>query len=45
MLVALGSALFIVIPHQAGIQIGEVSRVVQGFTADIGFLSVSATSG
>ena len=42
MLVALGSALFMVIPHQAGMQIEDVSRVLQGITAGIGFLGAGA---
>ena len=42
MLVALGSALFMVIPHQAGMQIEDVSRVMQGVTAGIGFLGAGA---
>jgi putative Mg2+ transporter-C (MgtC) family protein len=42
MLVALGSALFMVIPHQAGMRIEDVSRVMQGVTAGIGFLGAGA---
>jgi putative Mg2+ transporter-C (MgtC) family protein len=42
MLVALGSALFMVIPHQAGMRIEEMSRVMQGVTAGIGFLGAGA---
>jgi putative Mg2+ transporter-C (MgtC) family protein len=38
MLVALGSALFIVGPQQAGFDAEAVSRVVQGLIAGIGFL-------
>lgn len=42
MLVAVGSALFVLIPHQAGISDAEVSRVVQGVIAGIGFLGAGA---
>jgi putative Mg2+ transporter-C (MgtC) family protein len=42
MLVALGSALFILIPLQAGMQIEDLSRVLQGVTAGIGFLGAGA---
>jgi putative Mg2+ transporter-C (MgtC) family protein len=42
MLVALGSALFMVIPYQAGMRIEDVSRVMQGVTAGIGFLGAGA---
>jgi len=42
MLVALGSALFMVIPHQAGMPIDDVSRVLQGVIAGIGFLGAGA---
>jgi putative Mg2+ transporter-C (MgtC) family protein len=38
MLVALGSAFFVVIPLQAGMSIGDLSRVLQGLIAGIGFL-------
>jgi putative Mg2+ transporter-C (MgtC) family protein len=42
MLVALGSALFILIPLQAGMRIEDLSRVLQGVTAGIGFLGAGA---
>jgi putative Mg2+ transporter-C (MgtC) family protein len=42
MLVALGSALFILIPLQAGMKIEDLSRVLQGVTAGIGFLGAGA---
>ena len=42
MLVSLGSALFILIPLQAGMEIQDVSRVLQGITAGIGFLGAGA---
>jgi putative Mg2+ transporter-C (MgtC) family protein len=38
MLVALGAALFVLIPQQAGISDAEMSRVIQGVVAGIGFL-------
>ncbi len=38
MLVSLGSAIFIVVPLQAGMSLEDVSRVLQGVTAGIGFL-------
>jgi putative Mg2+ transporter-C (MgtC) family protein len=38
MLVALGSAFFVVVPLQAGMDIGDLSRVLQGVIAGIGFL-------
>jgi len=42
MLVSLGSALFVLIPLQAGMGIGDISRVVQGVTAGIGFIGAGA---
>lgn len=38
MLVALGAALFVLVPIQAGIQPADLSRVIQGVVAGIGFL-------
>jgi putative Mg2+ transporter-C (MgtC) family protein len=38
MLVSLGSAFFVLVPLQAGMAIGDLSRVLQGITAGIGFL-------
>ncbi len=38
MLVALGAALFVLIPQQAGLSDSDISRVVQGLVAGIGFL-------
>ncbi|MEQ6890091.1 MgtC/SapB family protein [Halomonas sp. CS7] len=38
MLVCMGAALFIFIPQQAGISDSEMSRVIQGVIAGIGFL-------
>lgn len=38
MLVCMGAALFVLIPQQAGISDSEMSRVIQGVIAGIGFL-------
>jgi putative Mg2+ transporter-C (MgtC) family protein len=38
MLVALGAALFVLIPQQAGATPGDITRVLQGVVAGIGFL-------
>lgn len=38
MLVALGAALFVLIPSQMGIPEGEMTRVLQGLVAGVGFL-------
>ncbi|MGA0571631.1 MgtC/SapB family protein [Variovorax sp. VNK109] len=38
MLVALGAALFVLVPQQAGILPADMSRVIQGVVAGIGFL-------
>ena len=45
MLVSLGSALFVLIPLQAGMRIEDVSRVLQGVTAGVGFLGASLIFG
>lgn len=42
MLVSLGCALFMIIPLQAGIHLEDMSRVLQGITAGIGFLGAGA---
>ena len=42
MLVALGSALFVIVPLQAGTDITDMSRVLQGVIAGIGFLGAGA---
>lgn len=42
MLVSLGSALFVLIPLQAGMPMSDLSRVLQGVTAGIGFLGAGA---
>jgi putative Mg2+ transporter-C (MgtC) family protein len=38
MLVALGAALFAIVPLEAGMHINDLSRVIQGVAAGIGFL-------
>lgn len=38
MLVALGAALFVLVPQQAGMEAGDLSRVIQGVVAGVGFL-------
>ncbi len=42
MLVALGAALFVMIPQQAGVAGPELTRVMQGVIAGIGFLGAGA---
>ena len=38
MLVAMGSALFVMLPQQMGVEPADLSRVVQGLVAGVGFL-------
>ncbi|HGS4461966.1 TPA: MgtC/SapB family protein [Vibrio metschnikovii] len=42
MLVAIGAALFVLIPQQAGASSADLSRVLQGLTAGVGFLGAGA---
>jgi len=42
MLVALGAALFVLVPLEAGVQVADMSRVLQGITSGIGFLGAGA---
>lgn len=42
MLVALGAALFVLIPQQAGVSPADLSRVIQGVITGIGFLGAGA---
>ena len=42
MLVAMGAALFVLVPQQAGMLIEDMSRVIQGVVAGIGFLCAGA---
>jgi putative Mg2+ transporter-C (MgtC) family protein len=38
MLVALGAALFVIAPDQAGLAAGDLGRIIQGVAAGIGFI-------
>lgn len=40
MLVSVGSALFILVPQQIGVSDADLTRVIQGLVAGIGFLGV-----
>jgi putative Mg2+ transporter-C (MgtC) family protein len=42
MLVALGSAIFVLAPLEAGMPIEDLSRVIQGIAAGIGFIGAGA---
>lgn len=42
MLVAAGAALFVLIPQQAGASLADISRVMQGLIAGVGFLGAGA---
>ena len=42
MLVALGSALFVLAPALSGMAVADLSRVMQGIIAGIGFLGAGA---
>ncbi|MCE9660970.1 MAG: MgtC/SapB family protein [Burkholderiales bacterium] len=42
MLVALGTALFVLVPQQAGLSPADLSRVIQGVIAGVGFLGAGA---
>lgn len=42
MLVAMGSALFVIVPEQGGMGLADMSRVIQGVIAGIGFLGAGA---
>lgn len=42
MLVAMGSAMFVLVPQQGGMDIADVSRVLQGVVSGIGFLGAGA---
>ena len=42
MLVSLGAAIFILVPATSGMQINDMSRVMQGVIAGIGFLGAGA---
>lgn len=42
MLVAIGAALFVLVPQQGGMLIADLSRVIQGVVTGIGFLGAGA---
>jgi len=42
MLVAIGAALFVLVPQQGGMLISDLSRVIQGVVTGIGFLGAGA---
>jgi putative Mg2+ transporter-C (MgtC) family protein len=42
MLVAMGACLFVLVPLQLGMPLGEVGRVIQGVAAGIGFVGAGA---
>lgn len=42
MLVALGAALFVLIPSQAGATVADLTRVLQGLVAGVGFLGAGS---
>jgi putative Mg2+ transporter-C (MgtC) family protein len=42
MLVAMGAALFVLVPHQAGMAVDSLSRVIQGIVTGVGFLGAGA---
>jgi len=42
MLVALGAALFVLVPLEAGLTPGDLSRVIQGVITGVGFLGAGA---
>lgn len=42
MLVAMGSALFVLAPQLAGAELADMSRVIQGLVAGVGFLCAGA---
>jgi putative Mg2+ transporter-C (MgtC) family protein len=42
MLVALGSALFVLVPQQAGLTGSDLSRVIQGIVSGIGFIGAGS---
>lgn len=42
MLVSFGAALFVLVPQQSGASMGDLTRVVQGLTAGVGFLGAGS---
>ena len=42
MLVAMGAALFVLVPQQGGMEVADMSRVIQGIVTGVGFLGAGA---
>ncbi len=42
MLVAMGSAMFVLVPQLGGMEVADMSRVIQGVVAGVGFLGAGA---
>ena len=42
MLVAVGAALFVLVPQQAGMAVADIGRVLQGIVTGVGFLGAGA---
>ena len=42
MLVAMGAAVFVLVPEQAGTSVGDMSRILQGVITGVGFLGAGA---
>ncbi len=42
MLVALGAAIFVLVPDLAGVPEGEIARVIQGVIVGVGFLGAGS---
>ena len=42
MLVAIGAALYVLVPQQAGVTVADMTRVLQGLVAGVGFLGAGA---
>jgi len=42
MLVSLGAALYVLVPQQAGVTDSDLTRIIQGLVAGIGFLGAGA---
>lgn len=42
MLVAMGAALFVLVPQQGGMAVADMSRVIQGIVTGVGFLGAGA---
>lgn len=42
MLVSMGAALFVLVPHLGGMPVADISRVLQGIVTGVGFLGAGA---